>query len=136
MPIFPTYHEGDELSAQAVNWIFAELERWRHARAIPPLTLINQGGQAPPIFGLGGQGDAVYFCSPTSAVLGSTGTWPNITPASFSADIYQAQRGTLVKLVAGGKVFNWYAASLVATKVVTVSDNRDGSFSVIAQSCT
>ena len=69
--------------------------------------------------------------------MGATGTWPAITPESFSADVYQesADGTTLTLFEAGATVRNWYAAGLDAGKTVTLIPGAAGAYVVIAQSC-
>lgn len=134
--IFPDFKEGDELGAATMRAIVAELDRWRNARAVPPLTISGQRGESPPVFSLFPQTQGVYFCQPSGTPSGATGSWPSITPTSFTADVYMASFGALVKVATGATIYNFYAASLSASKTCSLIDNRDGTYTVIAQSCT
>jgi hypothetical protein len=78
----------------------------------------------------------VYICQPGTAVSGATGTWPAITPVSFTADVYQVSGANLTLYLASATIYNWYAAGLDDDKTVTVLPDGSGSFVAIAQSCT
>ena len=86
--------------------------------------------------GGGGGGGTVgaYFCLPT-ALGGATGTWPTLTPGSQSLTVYQVVSGALSS-VGTATVQNWYPAATVASKVLKVTPNGDGTYSAEAQSCT
>jgi hypothetical protein len=71
---------------------------------------------------------------PTS-LAGATGTWPALTPGSQSLAVYRVNAGALVS-VGTATVYNFYPAATVASKVLEVSANGDGTFSAVAQSCT
>jgi hypothetical protein len=79
---------------------------------------------------------AAFVCQPSAAVTGATGTWPTITPVSFTADVYQVAGTTMTKITPNATIYNWYAASLVASKTVTVEPDGTGAYVAIAQSCT
>jgi hypothetical protein len=85
-------------------------------------------------YGGGGGGVGAYFCLPTS-LGGASGTWPTLTPGSQSLTIYQVVSGALSS-VGTATVYNFYPAATVASKVLQVEPNGDGSYSAVAQSCT
>ena len=53
--IFPRFKDGDNLEPRHINWIFSELERWRHASATPPLVFADTDGDDPPTIEFWGQ---------------------------------------------------------------------------------
>lgn len=76
-----------------------------------------------------------YYCLPTT--LGAaTGSWPTLTAATQTLDIYQDQAGTLVKIASSQIVQNWYPAAPAASKVAKVTPTGYGSWDLEAQSCT
>jgi hypothetical protein len=77
-----------------------------------------------------------YLCQPGTTVSGATGTWPTITPISFTADVYIVSGSVMTKIAPSATIFNWYAASLDANKTCTLMQDSSGSFVVLAQSCT
>jgi hypothetical protein len=97
---------------------------------------IAQNQFAPGNVGLGsgGGGGNTFFCLPT-ALGAATGTWPSLTPASQSLTVYQVVSGALSS-VGSATVYNFYPAATVASKVLQVKANGDGTYSAVAQSCT
>jgi hypothetical protein len=83
----------------------------------------------------GATGEA-FFCQPSSAVSGATGSFPSLTPTSFTATVYQMQTGTLTSFETGATVWNGFPAALVASKVCFVTPDGAGDWVVISQSCT
>jgi hypothetical protein len=77
-----------------------------------------------------------FKCQPSGAVAGATGTWPSITSASFTADIYQSINGVLNLVASSATVWNSYKSGLDANKTCTVQPDGSGNWDVIAQSCT
>jgi hypothetical protein len=89
---------------------------------------------ASPAGGGGGGGAGVFFCLPTS-LGGATGSWPTLTPGSQSLTVYQVVGGALSS-IGTATVKNFYPAATVASKVLEVTPNGDGTYSAVAQSCT
>ena len=86
--------------------------------------------------GAGGASGGAFSCQPSALVNGATGTWPAITPVSFTADVYQMKGGVLTLLTAGATCWNGLPASLAAAKVCTLVPDGTGAFVVYSQSCT
>ncbi len=84
----------------------------------------------------GGSSGGTYFCQPGSTVSGATGTWPSLTPISFTADVYVTAGSSGVLSMASATVYNWFPASLAASKVCFVLPDGSGTFVVVTQSCT
>jgi hypothetical protein len=81
----------------------------------------DQGGGGTSIPSTG------YYCTPTGVIAGSsTGT----------ADAYRFSSGSGVLDTAGATIRNVYAASTTAGRVITLAKLDDGSYLVLAQSCT
>ena len=86
--------------------------------------------------GGGGGGGAFYCMAPSSGSWGATGTWPTLTPGTFTADVYQANGSTLAKIATAATVNNWYPASPAVSKVIEVAQDGSGAYVTVAQSCT
>jgi hypothetical protein len=82
------------------------------------------------------QPQTALFCQPGTTVAGATGAWPALTPASFTADIYQVAGTAITLYLSSATIYNWYAAGLVDAKTVYVVPDGTGSWVAIAQSCT
>jgi hypothetical protein len=136
--IFPRdSKDGDPVEPRLFNMIFAELERWRNVVCVPPLMIDDAEGESPPVFSVQpDQDDGAFFCVPSSTVGGATGTWPNLTAVSFTADVYQMTGGAYVKIVAGATNWNGFPASLAASKVCALVADGTGDWVVYSQSCT
>lgn len=134
--IFPRCREGDQVSPHLFNMIFAELERWRNVICVAPLMVEDAEGEHSPVFSVDDNDDPVLICQPSSSVSGATGSWPAITPVSFTADVYQVYGTTMVKIAASATVYNWLAASLAANKTCFLEADGSGSYVTISQSCT
>jgi hypothetical protein len=79
--------------------------------------------------------NSVYFCQPTGTVSGASGTWPTVTPAGFTADIYIASGDTLTLFESGAQCYNWYGSGLVADKTCYMVQDDTGAYVVVTQSC-
>lgn len=134
--IFPRSKDGDEIQPWMFNQIYDELDRWRNAVCVPPLCIDDLESESPPIFYVVPTPDPVLVCQPGSSVGGESGTWPSLTPASFTADVYQVSGTSITIYLSSAKVYNWYAAGLDANKTATVAADGAGTFVVLAQSCT
>jgi hypothetical protein len=84
----------------------------------------------------GGGGGGAFFCLPSSAVSGATGTWPTLTATSFTADVYQSASGSLTLVASGATIYNEFPAGLAASKVCFCVPDGAGNYVVVTQSCT
>jgi hypothetical protein len=91
--------------------------------------------QQYPSFGAGVSGSAL-FCQPSGIVSGATGSWPTLSPISFTADVYSVSGTTITILAASATIYNWFPASLAASKVVYVVPDGAGNYVAVTQSCT
>jgi hypothetical protein len=76
-----------------------------------------------------------FICQPSSDVLGASGTWPDITPVSFVADVYQTSGSTKILVMSSATIYNWYASGLSANQTVRVTPDGSGAYVADAQSC-
>jgi hypothetical protein len=83
-----------------------------------------------------GNGPGAFFCQPSSTVGGASGSWPTLTAASFTADVYQSVAGALTLLAAAATIYNEFPAGLAAGKVCNVIPDGSGAYVVVTQSCT
>ena len=83
-----------------------------------------------------GSGGGTFFCQPSGTVSGASGTWPSITPVSFTANVYQGTAGSLTLVTSSATIWNYCAASLVASKTCPVIADGSGAYAVYTQSCT
>ncbi len=87
-------------------------------------------------YGSGG-GGTVYWARMPSAVAAATGSWPTLTPSTFTSNIYADVSGTLV-LQAASQIVRWFyndvgaSGSLVPVEPVDSGANWDA----VANSCT
>ncbi len=101
--------------------------------------LANQIQQTQGQSGGGQSGGAgtVYWARMPSAVAAATGSWPTLTPSTFTSNIYADVSGTLV-LQATSQTVRWFykdagaSGSLVPVEPVDSGANWDA----IANSCT
>ncbi len=85
----------------------------------------------------GGGGSGVFYCqAPASGSWGATGTWPSLTPGSFTADVYQANGTSLNLIMSSATIKNWYPASPANSKVIELQPGGSGAYVTVAQSCT
>lgn len=98
-------------------------------QARQPLAQMWQGG--------GGGGDPIPLWAVTpGAVAASTGTWPAITAATFTSDVYKDVGGTLTAVATDATIRWFYRDAATVGKLVPVMDNGDGSYDARADSCT
>jgi hypothetical protein len=87
--------------------------------------------------GGGGSGQNALFCAgPSSGTIVATGSWPTVTPDSFTSDVYFVQGTSITTLAAGATIYNWYMAALATGKVCYVVPDGLGNYVVVSQSCT
>lgn len=88
--------------------------------------------------GGGGTGTATasYWCRTPGAVTAATGTWPTLTPTTFTADVYSNLGGSLTLVTTGAAVYWWYKDAAAAHKLVPLMANADGSYDAGGDSCT
>jgi hypothetical protein len=84
----------------------------------------------------GGGGAGAFFCMPSGTFSGASGTWPTLTPASFTADVYQMVSGALTLVTASATIYNGFPASLTASLVCFVAADGAGGYVVVSQSCS
>jgi hypothetical protein len=85
--------------------------------------------------GDGGGGSLCWARTPSS-VSAATGTWPSLTPSSFTSDVYR-RAGTSLDLVAEAATIYWfYLDAADEGKLVPCVRNADGSFDAVLDSCT
>jgi hypothetical protein len=102
----------------------------RLARVETNLQQIPSGGSG------GGAPVRSYWCRPSAAVAAATGTWPSLTPATFTADVYVSDAGSLASAATGATVYWWYKDGIAANKLVGLTPNGDGSYDGRHDSCT
>jgi len=72
---------------------------------------------------------------PTGGVDAAAGTWPSLTPSSFTSDVYRS--GPALAIAAEAATVLWfYLDPADAGKLVPCIPNADGSFSAILDACT
>jgi len=85
----------------------------------------------------GGGANAIFWCQAPSAIGPATGTWPSIAPATFTADVYVDQSGTLT-LVASSQTIRWFYIDIAATGTLIPIEPTDGgaNWDALGNSCT
>jgi hypothetical protein len=89
-------------------------------------------------YGVGGaaSSDGAYLCmAPSSGSWAATGTWPALTPGSFTATVYSVQ-GSTITSVGSFTVYNWFPSTPANSKVCLVEPDGAGNFVTVTQSCT
>lgn len=122
------------------------LERWRRLVARKLNDTLERLGRAETDIqqrsggGLGGGGgsEPAYWTVGDGLGNAATGTWPTLTPYTFTADVYKFV-GTTQTLVASGVTVNWpYKDPMDTTagKLMPLKPNDDGtSYDAIEESC-
>ncbi len=77
----------------------------------------------------------VFYALPASGIPGTTGTWPSISMASTTADIYQRTNGDLSKVQANGTIWNAMPDPTIVNHRLILSLNPDGTYDVIGMAC-
>ncbi len=109
--------------------IVQAIQRQLAALAATPANAISGGSTSS-----GGQ---LYWARMPSAISAASGSWPTLTPSTFTSDIYVDVAGTLT-LVASSQTVRWFykdagiSGSLVPVEPVDSGTNWDA----IANSCT
>ena len=134
--IFPRFKDGDNLEPRHINWIFSELERWRHASATPPLVFADTDGDDPPTIEFWGHPDGAYVCIPPSGGISAGTNPPGGGPGYNTCPVYQINSSGGYDSLGDFRVWNPYTAAVVATLICTVTPDGFGNFSVLAQSCS
>lgn len=133
----PLLKVDDEILVKWLN----EVRNWAVQGSIAHL---GPGFQATPgangwSIGLDVSGlvSGVYFCqTPSSGLAGATGTWPTLTAASFTADVYQTVGTAITKIASSATIYNWFPATPATSKVTMVFPDGSGAYVVGPQSCT
>jgi hypothetical protein len=87
--------------------------------------------------GGGGGGTLGSFWCRSPGFAAATGTWPTITPASnASVTIYQSVGGALVSYASSQTVYWYYKDASTVNKLMAVSQNTDGTWDALLDSCT
>ena len=93
----------------------------------------------PPASQPGGGGNgSVYWAQAPSAIAAATGSWPTLTPTSFTSDIYCEVGGTLTLQAASQTVYWFYKDIAAISSLIPVepSAGGGGAWDAIGNSCT
>jgi hypothetical protein len=85
--------------------------------------------------GDGGGGSLCWARTPSS-VSAATGTWPSLTPSSFTADVYRRTGTDLALVKEDATIYWWYLDGADSGKLVPCVKNADGSYDAVVDSCT
>jgi hypothetical protein len=128
-----------DTSAQLQQLIQLVLEMGRKLRKVEDIAArASQNVQVgfPGGGGGGGAAAASYWVMPAAGGLpGSTGTFPSIIPSSVNMTVYQSIGGAL-NVVGVRTCYWWYRDALPQYTHCPASDNGDGTFDLLANSCT
>ncbi len=83
-----------------------------------------------------GQSTGVFYAQIGSIVAAATGTWPDITSVSATADVYQRTDDGLDKVDEGATIWNAMPDPTIANHRLILSLNPDGSYDIIGMSCS
>jgi hypothetical protein len=94
-------------------------------------------GQARYVPTGGGSANAIFWAHAPAAIAAATGSWPTLTPSTFTSDIYADQAGTLT-LVASSQTVRWfYKDSAAIGSLIPVEPTDNGTaWDAIGNSCT
>lgn len=84
----------------------------------------------------GGGGTSGMFWCKSPGFAAASGSWSSITPSTGVADVYRSTGGALVSFSASQTINWYYKDASVAGKLVAVSQNTDGTWDAILDSCT
>lgn len=118
---------------ERVEWLIRQVQdlipQMRNAAQTARAASATYGG------GGGGGGGGVFFCFPSAGVSGAGGTWPAISPVSFTADVYTVAGGSITLSASSATCWNYFGAPLVASKIVALAADGTGAFDALTQSC-
>ena len=97
---------------------------------------LNRAWMNSPAGGSGGGGQALWTISPGGGIAAATGTWPTLTPTTFTAAIYSDVGGTLTEVTPSATVRWFYKDTDPGNRLLAVFDNGDGSYDIVVDSCT
>lgn len=125
---------GDDITAQLLN----DIASGRYASGVRASggISVRQDSDGQTQIWSGVPPQQVFFCIPSGAVSGATGTFPNVVPISFNASVYQVSGATQTLIKAGAIIYNWYPSPLATSKFCMVAPDGSDSYVVVAQSCT
>ncbi len=85
----------------------------------------------------GGNANAIFWAHAPSAVAAATGSWPTLSPSTFTSDIYIDQGGALT-LAASSQTVRWfYKDSAASGSLIPVAPTDNGAnWDAIGNSCT
>lgn len=95
-----------------------------------------QAVRTTPGGGGGSSGTAFWCKSPGGGVAAATGTWPSLTAATFTADVYFDSAGTQTLYASGATIRWWYKDADPGNRLMPLTPNGDGTYDGIADSCT
>ena len=72
---------------------------------------------------------------PVGGVDAATGTWPSLSPSSFTSDVYRGG-GSLALVAEDATVYWYYLDGADEGSLVPCLPNGDGSYSAVTNSCT
>jgi hypothetical protein len=101
----------------------------------------SQGGRGT-VQTAGGPQDApvpigiiLCYAQPTGSIDAATGTWPDLTAGTTTADVYQGVSGSLIQIAVDATINNWGPIATTAGAFLYLTSNGDYTFDVIGQSC-
>jgi hypothetical protein len=126
--------QSRELEQEArLKWLDRRLRlaEERIAEALQAIPRAWDSGQ-----GNGGGSTRSYWCRTSGTVAVATGTWPSLTPTTFTADVYVSHSGALASVATGATIYWWYKDTAAANKLVGLIPNGDGTYDARHDSCT
>jgi hypothetical protein len=85
--------------------------------------------------GADGGGGSLYLTR-CPGVAAASGTWPTLTPSSYTADVYDTAGGSLVLVQASATIYWWYLDGADEGKLAPVAKNSDGTYYAVLDTCT
>ena len=85
----------------------------------------------------GGNGNSIFWAHAPSAIAAATGSWPSLTPSTFTSDIYVDLGGTFAPVASSQTVRWFYKDSAASGSLIPVAPTDNGAaWDAIGNSCT
>ena len=129
------------MSDTYIKEIEARLENYKERiKALEKLaTMLNQ--QLPRAWqqgsGAPSGGDGKIYFAISDGVAQATGTWPSITPDTFTSDVYDGSSGSLVLVTSSATIY-WFDVDALAAAgaIAKCTRNDDDTYIGILETCT
>ncbi len=130
----PVFKKGELLTAASMNMLRDHIMRNRLTTGQSSGVTLQDTTDGTTIRVDPSAASGVFYAQSASVIAAATGTWPTLTCASITLDIYQRTGASLGK-VDNAKVYNAMPDPTMANRRLILSLNPDGTYDVIGMSC-